>query len=84
MPHYPEIDAAYDYLSKKFNNIGIAHIHLVEHSAMGASPVPLEISNLLEKILPTVLFFAEVTTMRKLKKLLKVAWQTLWHLEDHL
>ena len=49
MPHYPEIDATYDYLSKQFNNIGIAHIHLVDHSAMGAPPVPVEIKQLIRK-----------------------------------
>jgi len=47
MPHYPEIDATYDYLSKQLNSIGIAHIHLVDHSAMGAPIVPLEIKKLI-------------------------------------
>lgn len=43
MPHYPEIDATYDYLSKELDKIGLAYIHLVDHSAMGAPAVPLEI-----------------------------------------
>ena len=43
MPHYPEIDATYDYLSKQLNEQGIAYIHLVDHSAMGAPQVPLAI-----------------------------------------
>ncbi len=43
MPQYPEIDATYDYLSKQLNNISIAHIHLVDHSALGAPGVPMEI-----------------------------------------
>lgn len=43
MPHYPEIDATYDYLSKELNKIGIAYIHIVDHSAMGAPIVPVEI-----------------------------------------
>lgn len=47
MAHYPEIDATYDYLSKQLNSIGIAHIHLVDHSAMGAPVVPLEIKKLI-------------------------------------
>lgn len=42
MPHYPEIDATYDYLSKQLNTIGIAYIHIVDHSAMGAPAVPAE------------------------------------------
>jgi N-ethylmaleimide reductase len=43
MPHYPEINETYDYLSKELNNLGISYIHLVDHSAMGAPAVPLEI-----------------------------------------
>jgi len=49
MPHYPEIDATYDYLSKQLNSIGIDHIHLVDHSAMGAPAVPVEIKQLIRK-----------------------------------
>jgi N-ethylmaleimide reductase len=47
MPHYPEIEATYDYLSKELNKLDIAHIHLVDHSAMGAPEVPLEIKKLI-------------------------------------
>jgi N-ethylmaleimide reductase len=47
MPHYPEIDATYDYLSQELNKLDIAYIHLVDHSAMGAPPVPLEIKKLI-------------------------------------
>lgn len=47
MPHYPEINATYDYLSKELNKLDIAYIHLVDHSAMGAPPVPLEIKKLI-------------------------------------
>ncbi len=47
MPHYPEIDATYDYLSKQLNDIGIAYIHLVDHSAMGAPVVPIEIKKMI-------------------------------------
>jgi N-ethylmaleimide reductase len=47
MPHYPEIDATYDYLSKELNKLDIAYIHLVDHSAMGAPAVPLEIKKLI-------------------------------------
>ncbi len=42
MPHYPEIDATYDYLSMQLNTIGLAYIHIVDHSAMGAPAVPVE------------------------------------------
>jgi len=47
MPHYPEIDATYKYLTEQLNKINIAHIHIVDHSAMGAPIVPLEIKKLI-------------------------------------
>ncbi len=47
MPHYPEIDATYKYLSEQLNSLGIAYIHLVDHSAMGAPVVPVEIKKLI-------------------------------------
>jgi N-ethylmaleimide reductase len=43
MPHYPEIDKTYEYLTEQLSQIGIAYIHIVDHSAMGAPEVPLEI-----------------------------------------
>jgi N-ethylmaleimide reductase len=47
MPHYPEIDATYKYLSEKLNNIGIAYVHIVDHSAMGSPVVPIEIKKVI-------------------------------------
>lgn len=43
MPHYPEIDSTYRYLSEHLDRIGLAYIHVVDHSAMGAPAVSLEI-----------------------------------------
>lgn len=43
MAHYNEIDATYDYLSKKLNELGLVYMHIVDHSAMGAPSVPLSI-----------------------------------------
>jgi N-ethylmaleimide reductase len=40
MPHYPEIDATYNYLTEQLDKLDIAYIHLVDHSAMGAPEVP--------------------------------------------
>lgn len=40
MPHYPGIDVAYAYLAEELNKIGLAYIHLLDHSAMGAPIVP--------------------------------------------
>jgi len=47
MPHYPEIETTYAYLSEQLNNLDIAYIHIVDHSAMGAPVVPLEIKKLI-------------------------------------
>jgi N-ethylmaleimide reductase len=47
MQHYPEIDATYKYLTKQLNKIGIAYIHIVDHSSMGAPAVPIEMKNLI-------------------------------------
>lgn len=49
MPHYPEIPETYNYLSEQLNKIGIEHIHIVDHSTMGAPAVPLEIKKQIRK-----------------------------------
>ena len=40
MPAYPEIEQTYTHLASELNRIGIAYIHLVDHSSMGAPAVP--------------------------------------------
>ena len=40
MPLYPAMEADYTYLAGELNARGLAYIHLVDHSAMGAPPVP--------------------------------------------
>jgi len=47
MPHYPEIDATYTYLAEQLKNIGIAYIHIVDHSALGGPEVPLKIKQII-------------------------------------
>lgn len=47
MPNYPEIEATYKYLSGQLNELGIAYIHLVDHSSMGSPVVPIEIKKLI-------------------------------------
>jgi N-ethylmaleimide reductase len=49
MPHYPEIDATYKYLAQQLNEIGIAYIHVVDHSSIGAPAVPGEIKQTIRK-----------------------------------
>jgi len=40
MPIYPSIEADYAYLAQQLNKTGLMYIHLVDHSAMGAPPIP--------------------------------------------
>ena len=43
MVPYAEVDATYTYLAEELSRIGIAYIHVVDHSAMGAPEVPLQL-----------------------------------------
>ncbi len=58
MPHYPEIDATYKYLAGEINRIGIAYIHLVDHSLMGAPAVPAEIKSAVRKLFKNTLILS--------------------------
>lgn len=49
MSFYPEIDATYAYLSEQLNKLGIAYIHVVDHSSMGAPIVPLDLKKEIRK-----------------------------------
>ena len=40
MPLYDEMEADYTYLAERIEASGLTYIHLVDHSAMGAPPVP--------------------------------------------
>jgi N-ethylmaleimide reductase len=40
MPVYPEMEADYTYIAGELNKRGPVYVHLVDHSAMGAPPVP--------------------------------------------
>ncbi len=58
MPHYPEIDAEYKYLAQCLNDLGIAYLHLVDHSAIGAPAVPLEIKQAIRAIFKNTIILA--------------------------
>ncbi|MDP4272453.1 MAG: alkene reductase, partial [Bacteroidota bacterium] len=58
MPHYPEIDATYRYLATELNKLDIAYIHLVDHSAMGAPTVPLEIKTAIRTLFKNTIILA--------------------------
>jgi N-ethylmaleimide reductase len=40
MPIYPAMEADYTYLARELDALGLVYIHLVDHSPMGAPPVP--------------------------------------------
>ena len=40
IPAYNEVEETYPYLAKKLNDLGIAYIHLLDHSATGEDLVP--------------------------------------------
>jgi len=58
MPHYPEINDTYNYLSAQLNKIGIAYIHLVDHSSMGAPEVPIEIKKIIRNNFKNILILS--------------------------
>ncbi|MFZ4739900.1 MAG: alkene reductase [Bacteroidales bacterium] len=58
MPHYPEIEATYKYLTEQLNKIGITYIHIVDHSAMGAPIVPIEIKKLIRNSFKNTIILA--------------------------
>lgn len=49
MQPYPEIEETYTYLAEKLNEIGIAYIHVVDHSSMGAPEVPARIKAIIRE-----------------------------------
>jgi len=65
MPHYPEIDDTYKYLAEKLNRLGLLYIHLVDHSAMGAPEVPLEIKKAIRKRFENTLILSGGYTMER-------------------
>jgi N-ethylmaleimide reductase len=40
MSAYPEVDETYERLADELSKLGIAYVHVVDHSAQGAPPVP--------------------------------------------
>ena len=46
MPPYDAMEAEYTWLAQQLNARGLVYIHLVDHSAMGAPPVPASIKTM--------------------------------------
>lgn len=40
MPHHEEVDETYERLVRGLSDLGLVYVHIVDHSAMGASEVP--------------------------------------------
>ncbi len=45
MKPYPEVDATYARLADELSKLGIAYVHVVDHSSMGAPAVPAAIKS---------------------------------------
>jgi N-ethylmaleimide reductase len=58
MHPYPEIPATYKYLAEQLNNIGIAYIHIADHSSLGSPEVPVEIKKLIRNTFKQVLMLS--------------------------
>ena len=58
MKPYPEIEETYTTLVPRLAAAGLAYVHLVDHSAMGAPPVPAELKTALRRAWPRTLILA--------------------------
>ena len=50
MPKYPEMEADYTYLAQQLNAAGLVYIHLVDHTSMGAPPVPQSVKKMFRSV----------------------------------
>jgi len=67
MPHYTEIDATYWHLAQQLNHLNIAYIHLVDHSAMGAPVVSLDLKQEIRKIFKNTLILSGGYDLKRAK-----------------
>jgi N-ethylmaleimide reductase len=49
MPHYPEIESTYLYLIDRFNDFGLAYVHLLDQVNRSIAPAPHSIKELISK-----------------------------------
>jgi len=50
VPLYPEMESDYAYLARQLNERGLLYIHLVDHSSMGAPPIPESVRAMLRSL----------------------------------
>ena len=84
MKHYDEIDESYSYLAKHLGNIGIAYIHIVDHSSLGAPKVPSQIKHTIREQFGGTIILAADLINKKQKPICNMIMPTSSHLEDHL
>ena len=58
MPLYPEMEADYTYLAQQLNAAGLVYVHLLDHSAGGAPPVPASIKATFRSVFKRALILA--------------------------
>jgi N-ethylmaleimide reductase len=58
MPIYPAMEADYTYLAEKLNAAGLLYVHLVDHSPMGAPPVPDSVKAMFRKVFKRTLILS--------------------------
>ena len=47
MPAYDTVEATYSYLAAQLNDLGIVYVHVLDHSSMGAPPVPQSVKDII-------------------------------------
>jgi N-ethylmaleimide reductase len=58
MPPNPEMEADYTYLAQQLNAAGLVYIHVVDHSAMGAPPVPASVKAMFRSVFKRTLILS--------------------------
>jgi N-ethylmaleimide reductase len=58
MPVYAAMEADYTYLARELNAHGLAYVHLVDHSPMGAPPVPESIKAMFRSVFKRTLILS--------------------------
>ncbi len=68
MAYYPETDVTYKYLAEILGRTGILYIHILDHSARGAPPVPMEIKRMIRDTFKNTIILAGGYNIEKAEK----------------
>lgn len=58
MPIYDAMETDYTYLAERLNALGLMYIHIVDHSPMGAPPVPDSMKKTMRRVFKRVLILS--------------------------